>query len=129
MEIVEGKDAAQGEYLDGNVKKGTAMLARLTKPWHAMGRKVVANSYLASVQACVFLRKQCGLVKASSKMFLKKHLQTCAMGARGDTKTFTGVKDSVQLMAHVWNNPGKPGKQQKSLVLTCGTTTAGAPAK
>ena len=133
LEIVEGKDVRAQEFMDiGGMKKGTAMLMRLTKNWHNTGRKVVADSYFASVYSSIFLRKAglffTGLVKNSSTFYPKKYLQQVEMGARGDTKTYLAVKDGVQMIAHVWNDPGKVGKPRKSIVSTCGTTSAGAPA-
>jgi hypothetical protein len=68
-----------------------------------------------------------GVVKNSSTMFPKRHLQTMPMSQRGDTATFTATRNGVTMLAHVWNDPGKPGKARKALISTFGTSTPAEP--
>ncbi len=84
----------------------------------------MADSYFALVDCAVACKKKglyfTGLVKTSSKHFPKKWCQTVLMVACGDTKTAVAVKNSVEMMAHVWNDPGKPGKPLKAMISTLG---------
>ena len=54
MEICEGKEEMENKKFCGpGVNKGTAMVKRLTEPWHGSGRCVVADSYFASVTTAI----------------------------------------------------------------------------
>ena len=102
------------------------MIGRLTELWHGTGRMVVADSYFASFLMCIWCMSWglyfTGIVKTATKFFPIKWEKTVEMAARSDTKTAMTVKDDVTVIAHVWNDPGKPGKPRKILVSTIGTT-------
>lgn len=130
MVIMEGKQVMDRRNAQEYPRKkaGTAMVLRLTEPWHGSFRQVVGDSYFASVECAVECKKKdlyfTGLVKTSSKMFPKQYLQNEVQFAfRGETKTFTATVDGHDIIAHVWNDPGKPGKPRKALITTCGTST------
>ena len=132
LEIMEGKQEMESkEFCSGGNKAGTAHCLRCTKPWHGSGRVLVGDSAFASTQASIALYKHgiyfVGLVKTSTSMYPKRHLQTMPMAERGDTATFSATKDRVTMLAHVWNDPGKPGKPRKCLVSTFGTTLDAEP--
>ena len=132
LEIMEGKEIMDRKaFTGGGNKAGTAHCLRCTQPWHGSGRVLVGDSAFASVQSCIQLRKHgiyfVGLVKGSSLLYPKRHLQTMPMAERGDTATFTATKDRVTMIAHVWNDPGKPKKPRKALISTFGTTLEADP--
>ena len=127
MEICEGQEAMATKKTWGvGMPKGTAMIGRLTEPWHGTGRMVVADSYFASFLMCIWCMSWglyfTGIVKTAPTFFPIKWGKTVEMAARRDTKTATTVKEDVTVIAHVWNDPGKPGKPCKILVSTIETT-------
>ena len=93
----------------------------------------MADSYFASVDTAIACSRHglyfTGLVKNSSKFFPKKWCQTVGMTERGETKTAVAVKNGVQMVAHTWNDPGKPGKPRKALISTMGSTVEVDPAQ
>jgi hypothetical protein len=132
LEIMEGEAVMKTkEFCGQGVSAGTSHCLRATKAWHGSGRVLVGDSAFASVQTCISLKKHgiyfVGLVKNASKHYPKRHLQTMAMAERGDTATFTATRDRVHMIAHVWNDPGKPGKPRKALISTFGTTLPAEP--
>jgi len=128
LEICEGKERMKQKEWAGveGISAGAAMCMRLCKPWFGTGRMLVADSYFASVNTLVNLKKHgiyfTGLVKTAYTGYPKAWCKAVAMGERGDTKTATAVKDGVEMIAHVWNDPGKVGKPRKALISACGTT-------
>ena len=139
LEIMEGKDIMKDKGPDneqGELKlsEGTKHCLRATMRFRdGSGRVVMGDSAFASVGTCVALKKAgfyfLGNLKGASKLFPKRHLQTMPMQTRGQTATFTAQKDGVGLIAHVWNDPGKPGKKRKTFISTYGTSTSVADAK
>jgi hypothetical protein len=111
----------------GLTNKSSACTLRLVQPWFSSGRIVCGDSWFASVETAVFLRKNglhfTGLVKGSSKYFPKKYLNNFNHPTRGDTATLTATKDGVPLIAHSWSD-----RKLKCFVSTCGTTLPGEPA-
>lgn len=133
VEIQEGKEAMSDlEYCGPGVPAGTAFMLRATKAWHGTGRVVLGDSAFASVTTAIALRKAglffTGLVKTATKFFPKAALNLLPLPNRGDTGTLTAVKDGVELIAHVWADPNKPGKPHKQLISTWGTTLPADPA-
>ena len=130
IEIMEGVQIMTTKpFCARGRKDGTAQCLRFTQSWHGSGRVLVGDSAFASVQTCIEMMKVAGwyfvgLVKQSSAMYPKRHLQTMQMGQRGNVATFTATRSGVTMLAHVWNDPGKPGKPRKSLISTFGTSTA-----
>ncbi len=130
MEICKGKNAEQKEYMqEPEMKAGTAMVLRLTKPWYGSSRMVVGNSYFASVQTAVECWKKDGLYfHWTGQNFMqdvsKNSMPDCSYAEGTQRGSTVLVKSGVQMMAHVWNDPGKPGKPRKALISepTCGTT-------
>jgi len=139
LEIMEGKDIMKEKGPDnepGEVKlsEGTKHCLRAIMRFKdGAGRVVMGDSAFASVQTAVALKKAgfyfLGNLKGASKLYPKRHLQTMPMQWRGQTATFTAQKDGVGLIAHVWNDPGKPGKPRKTFISTYGLTSAVADAK
>ena len=132
LELMEGSEIMKKKpFCEPGVLEGTAMCLRATVPWHGSGRVLLGDAAFASVQTCIRLKKVglyfTGIVKGSSRFYPKRHLQTMQMAQRGDTATFTASKDQVSMVAHVWNDPGKPGKARKALICTCGTTLPADP--
>ena len=61
LEIQEGADIRSSkEYMSEYKLAGTALLLRLTKPWHGSGRAISANSaFLVSPQMLLVERMVC----------------------------------------------------------------------
>ena len=127
IEIQEGKAAmAKKEFVCTDMPTGTSFMLRATKAWQGSCRVVLGDSAFASVATAMALRDVglffIGLVKTACRFFPKKFLQEEPIAARGDTLTLSAVKDRTELIAHVWNDPGKPDKPRKALIATCGHT-------
>jgi hypothetical protein len=106
--------------------KSSACTMRLVQPWFSSARVVCGDSWFASVETAVALRKHglhfTGLVKGNSRYFPKKHLDKYPFNARGDTVTLTASKDGIPLIAHAWSD-----RKIKCFISTCGTTLPGTP--
>ena len=132
LEIMEGKAVmARKEFTDKTSSAGTAHVLRAAASWKSTGRVICGDSAFASVETCICVKKQglhfVGLVKNCSALYPKRYLQTVPMENRGDVLTFTAQSEGVQLLAQVWNDPGKPGKPRKCMVSTFGTSLAADP--
>ena len=136
-EMLEGKAAmANRKYCEPGINATTATTLRLIEPWFNKGRHVVGDSWFGSVQTAVELwKKGCwftGMIKNAHREFPKNYIQKLEFTDNsrwGDTVTLTARKDGCAVIAHGWNEPGKPNKPRKALVSTCGVTTDADPSK
>jgi hypothetical protein len=132
IEIQEGSAAMEKKaFVEAGRNTGTAFVLRATQAWHGTGKVVVGDSAFASVMTAVELRKVglyfTGIVKNARKFFPTKKLRALTMTFRGETIVVTAVKTGVQLMAIVWNEPGKENKPRKLFISSWGTSLAAAP--
>ena len=132
MEIQEGAvQMEKKKYVQPGRNAGTAYVMRAVEPWQGSQRVVVGDSAFASVQTAVALSQMglffTGIVKNASKNFPKKKMKSIEMTYRGETKAASAVQNGVELMAVVWNEPGKKGKARKMLVSSWGTTLPAHP--
>ena len=136
-EMLEGQAAmANRKFCEEGINKCTATTLRLVEPWFNKGRHIVGDSWFGSVQSAVELWKRgcwfTGMVKLAHREYPKHFIQNVAFtdnNKRGDTVTLTTSKDGCTVIAHGWNEPGKPKKPRKALVSTCGVTTDVEPSK
>ena len=97
LEIQEGAEVMNTkEYMSEYKLAGTALLLRLTKPWHGSGRAISADSAFASVTTAVACRKNgmhfTGLVKTATRMFPKLYLDEVEFKELGDDVTLTSMQ-------------------------------------
>ena len=126
LEIQEGAEVMNTkEYMSEYKLAGTALLLRLTKPWHGSGRAISADSAFASVTTAVACRKNgmhfTGLVKTATRMFPKLYLDEVEFKELGDV-TLTSSVEGHNIMAHAWGD-----KVRKCFVSTHSTTFPGKP--
>ena len=94
------------EYMPEYKLAGTALLLRLTKPWHGSRKAVRADSQsaFASVTTAVACRKNgmhfTGLVKTATRMFPKQYLDEVEFKELGDDFTLTSSLEGHNTMAH-----------------------------
>ena len=131
LEIQEGAEAMGKKEYVAEFGKSVGGLMRLVKDYANTVRVVVGDSAFASVAAAIALFKLglyfIGLVKNAHRLYPMGHMKNHKFERRGDTHTCTTTKDGVSLIAHTWADPNKPGKKNKSLIATCGTTVAANP--
>ena len=92
------------EYMSEYKLAGTALLLRLTKPWHGSGRAISADSAFTSVTTAVACRKNgmhfTGLVKTATRMFPKLYLDEVEFKELGDDVTLTSSVEGHNIIAH-----------------------------
>ena len=140
LEIMEGADAQkEKEHYDTTKSEGTAVVLRLTKPWHNSKRLVVADSAFGSVKTCKALAKRnmffMGMVKTARKEFpvdyFKEWIETKPLRGKHCMVTLktppsdepTTSIESLPTYACCWND-----RKAKSIVSNCGDASKGAPA-
>lgn len=115
---------------DTGVGHGTAILKRLVRPWAASRRIVCADSYFASVEAAVELRRMglgfVGVVKTATRGFPMNTLSRLEMAARGDHRTYVhmGEDGAVDMMAIVWVD-----RERRYFVSTTSSSAPGTPSE
>jgi Transposase IS4 len=87
---------------------GTKVLKELLEPWFHSQRVVCADSYFASVGACLELQRLgmrfIGVVKTATKRFPMRHLSNLEFTSRGERKGLVSknADGRPHLMAYVW---------------------------
>ena len=111
LEIQEGASImANKEYVAEYKLAGTALLLRLTKPWHGSGRAISADSAFASVTTAIACRKNgmhfTGLVKTATWMHPKKawYMDEVEFPELGDDVTLVANVEGHNIMAHAWED-------------------------
>jgi hypothetical protein len=119
------------KFVCENLNAGTSYVLRSVEPYFSTGKIIVGDSAFGSVQTAValLLKGLFGIfiVKTARKMFPKAYFKEVPMANRGDTLALSAVKDSVEVKAICWNEPGKPGKPRKHFIATCSTTLPADP--
>ncbi|KAL5475048.1 hypothetical protein EMCRGX_G027096 [Ephydatia muelleri] len=108
LQIQEGREAmASKEYVDQYTKAGTAVVLRLTQPWHGSGDKGLHFT---------------GLVKKATTMFPKKYFDMQEYVNDGSSETLTASIDGNTFIAHCWADTTR-----KYFISTHNTTLDGNP--
>ena len=134
LEMVTNPEESRRKEFNDRVPAGTGYLLRLSRPWWASNRHIVADAGFASATAAVELRRKglhfTGIVKGAHRLFPKRYLETREYDHRGSHKACTATKDNVALRAIGWNEGKADGSgriKPKTYISTCGTTVDGPP--
>ena len=127
LQIQEGREAmASKEYVDQYTKAGTAVVLRLTQPWHGSGRVVNGDSAFASVTTAMACQDKglhfTGLVKKATTMFPKKYFDMQEYVNNGSSETLTASIDGNTFIAPCWADTTR-----KYFISTHNTTLDGNP--
>lgn len=122
LEIQEGKEIMRAKEFAATYGAGTSTLLRLTHPYAASERTVVADSAFASFKTAEALLTHrglyfIGLVKTATKQFPKAWLQNHTMINRGEHAVLQTVLGKNRYMAVVWND-----KKRKMFIASTGNT-------
>ena len=107
IQIQEGKQVmVSKEYVEEYTKAGTAVVLRLTQPWHGSGQAINGDAAFASVTTAMVCRDKglhfTRLVKTATQIFPKKYFESHEYLNNGDSETLTASINGNTYIAHSW---------------------------